>query len=564
MNRYNSYFSYSLTTPHYRSVSYKIIAHSNLTPTHNCIINDHVIKHDAFTSTSCVVIPKLNFAGIVPDHLTSNFSTLVSTPSQTFYKPSSSPYLNFSSFGTSQPTLSLQLVGSKTDNKYFIAQFLNLNNSMIFYRENNRWHKQTNVKSHRFNSQKTTHIYLISDPPEEALSYLDTSTFDCLALDQSVNNIESKLNFFSEQSGTTYLSTTPYADELHQQRVASLALRPVPTVPPPKPPASRPPMSPPPTPASQKRLVVPSHQTNPFRLLDTSFFIYRSEHSQSQPITTHKSVSLIPSGGSIIGLYTSHLTDTKSPSPLPSAQASTEFPELLTSHFQVFSDEDLRTLWDTYFKEVDERIRLKSDYGGTSATVCVCRGGFLYTAFVGDIKAILIGKNKRSSLTKPHTPDNPDELFRLKTVCDSKSPLVNLETEFGKISYTRSLGDALIKSHDTNKLSDSLLITNEPDSSVVPLTADHSYLVLCSSSVLQLTQELSALDLKERLSPTSSFLHYFFEFLDTQPHKPESISKQFLEYLISKTKKSPNKSINDILKGSTEMSVLISTIDSES
>jgi len=165
---------------------------------------------------------------------------------------------------------------------------------------------------------------------------------------------------------------------------------------------------------------------------------------------------------------------------------------LLEDHPALFEEPE-RALKETFVR-VDELLEgqatIETSSSGTTATVVLLIEGTLYTACVGDSRAVIASNGRRKGqvvardLSRDHKPDLPDEHARIKKRGGFVSPpedwggpaRVYLDPHFTApgLAMSRSIGDHAVKR---------IGVTAEPEVTTHKLTADDAFLVIASDGV---------------------------------------------------------------------------------
>lgn len=163
---------------------------------------------------------------------------------------------------------------------------------------------------------------------------------------------------------------------------------------------------------------------------------------------------------------------------LSASYVTSQIPQLLAYQLQRVPptgerDVDFyRNAFETTFLQADERFAQKRITSGTTA-VCVLITGSsgdqrqLYIAWVGDSKALLVGKRTQLQLVKPHKPESVDERRRIEL---SGSTVIHAQGQWrvnGILNVGRSIGDYSLEA-----------VIAEPDFVDVQLSDAHDFLVL--------------------------------------------------------------------------------------
>ncbi|XP_034473306.1 protein phosphatase 1E [Drosophila innubila] len=127
-----------------------------------------------------------------------------------------------------------------------------------------------------------------------------------------------------------------------------------------------------------------------------------------------------------------------------------------------------RNAFETAFLQADERFAQKRITSGTTAVCALITGEQqLYIAWVGDSKALLVGKRTQLQLVKPHKPESPDERRRIEV---SGGAVIHAQGQWrvnGILNVGRSIGDYSLEA-----------VIAEPDFVDVQLSEAHDFLIL--------------------------------------------------------------------------------------
>lgn len=115
----------------------------------------------------------------------------------------------------------------------------------------------------------------------------------------------------------------------------------------------------------------------------------------------------------------------------------------------------------------DERFTQKKITSGTTSVCALITKDQLYIAWVGDSKALLVGKRTQLQLVKPHKPENPDERKRIETAGGTVLHAQGQWRVNGILNVARSIGDYSLEA-----------VIAEPDFVDVQLNEAHDFLVL--------------------------------------------------------------------------------------
>ncbi|EDW12881.1 protein phosphatase 1F [Drosophila mojavensis] len=164
---------------------------------------------------------------------------------------------------------------------------------------------------------------------------------------------------------------------------------------------------------------------------------------------------------------------------LSATYATSQIPQLLAKQLQrVRTNGDCtvdfyRNAFEATFLQADERFARKRITSGTTA-VCalIVNGQQLYIAWVGDSKALLVGKRTQLQLVKPHKPEAVDERRRIEL---SGGSVIHAQGQWrvnGILNVGRSIGDYSLEA-----------VIAEPDFVDVQLSEAHDFLVMGSDGL---------------------------------------------------------------------------------
>ncbi|KAH8377554.1 hypothetical protein KR093_005916 [Drosophila rubida] len=176
---------------------------------------------------------------------------------------------------------------------------------------------------------------------------------------------------------------------------------------------------------------------------------------------------------------------------LSASYVTSQIPQLLAHQLQRLPAADLhnvdfyRNAFETAFLQADERFAHKRITSGTTAVCALITGGAkqLYIAWVGDSKALLVGKRTQLQLVKPHKPESPDERRRIEL---SGGTVIHAQGQWrvnGILNVGRSIGDYSLEA-----------VIAEPDFVDVPLSEAHDFLVLGSDGLWDHVEESFIVD----------------------------------------------------------------------
>lgn len=167
---------------------------------------------------------------------------------------------------------------------------------------------------------------------------------------------------------------------------------------------------------------------------------------------------------------------------------------------RAFLAADKVLLKPTGFMGMGERGVGGSKCGSTAATATIWKGAdgklYLMAANVGDARVLLSRGGKVMQLTTDHVPDDEDERARVESLNPNpKMPLVRFVGETwrvgGLLALSRAFGDAYMKgslqfegvSAGSDGYSSGFGVIAEPTVQVVELTAEDSWVVVCSDGL---------------------------------------------------------------------------------
>ncbi|KAH8263272.1 hypothetical protein KR044_006681 [Drosophila immigrans] len=176
---------------------------------------------------------------------------------------------------------------------------------------------------------------------------------------------------------------------------------------------------------------------------------------------------------------------------LSACYVTSQIPQLLAHQLQrlpaaeVNNVDFYRNAFETAFLQADERFAHKRITSGTTAVCALITGGNkqLYIAWVGDSKALLVGKRTQLQLVKPHKPESPDERRRIEL---SGGTVIHAQGQWrvnGILNVGRSIGDYSLEA-----------VIAEPDFVDVPLSEAHDFLVLGSDGLWDHVEESFIVD----------------------------------------------------------------------
>ncbi|KAH8334509.1 protein phosphatase 1E [Drosophila kikkawai] len=158
---------------------------------------------------------------------------------------------------------------------------------------------------------------------------------------------------------------------------------------------------------------------------------------------------------------------------LSACYAISQLPQLLADQLKVDTDCDscspdfYRNAFESAFLLADERFTQKKITSGTTSVCALIVKDQLCIAWVGDSKALLVGKRTQLQLVKPHKPENPDERKRIEK---AGGTVIHAQGQWrvnGILNVARSIGDYSLEA-----------VIAEPDFVDVQLNEAHDFLVL--------------------------------------------------------------------------------------
>ncbi|XP_032569922.1 protein phosphatase 1F [Drosophila sechellia] len=158
---------------------------------------------------------------------------------------------------------------------------------------------------------------------------------------------------------------------------------------------------------------------------------------------------------------------------LSATYATSQLPQLLADQLKANSDpaalspDFYRNAFESAFLLADERFTQKKITSGTTSVCALITKDQLYIAWVGDSKALLVGKRTQLQLVKPHKPENPDERKRIETAGGTVLHAQGQWRVNGILNVARSIGDYSLEA-----------VIAEPDFVDVQLNEAHDFLVL--------------------------------------------------------------------------------------
>jgi protein phosphatase 2C family protein 2/3 len=152
---------------------------------------------------------------------------------------------------------------------------------------------------------------------------------------------------------------------------------------------------------------------------------------------------------------------------------------LILKHKSVHSDISL-AIKEAYFS-IDEEIRLldvSKNTSGTTAISCIIHGNRLYTANVGDSRAILCRNGTAVALSidhKPYLKSESDRIYRA-------GGYVTMERVNGTLALSRALGDLDFKQNHSVGREDQL-VSSEAEITINELSPDDHFIVIACDGI---------------------------------------------------------------------------------
>jgi len=143
------------------------------------------------------------------------------------------------------------------------------------------------------------------------------------------------------------------------------------------------------------------------------------------------------------------------------------------------------------FRELDEQMKPFAVQSGTTAVVCWIRGDVLYTANVGDSRAVLRRGEDAIRLTVDHKPQLEGETERVEYLGGS----IRNNRVQGQLAVTRALGDHNFAGN---------IVSAEPYLTVTTLTNKDTHLLLACDGVFDVMSDQAAMDLVATQSTTTA------------------------------------------------------------
>ncbi|XP_017052928.1 protein phosphatase 1F [Drosophila ficusphila] len=158
---------------------------------------------------------------------------------------------------------------------------------------------------------------------------------------------------------------------------------------------------------------------------------------------------------------------------LSASYATSQLPQLLADQLKAnlnpsdCSPDFYRNAFESTFLLADERFTQKKITSGTTSVCALITQNQLYIAWVGDSKALLVGKRTQLQLVKPHKPESPDERKRIESAGGTVLHAQGQWRVNGILNVARSIGDYSLEA-----------VIAEPDFVDVQLSEAHDFLVL--------------------------------------------------------------------------------------
>ncbi|EDW90311.1 protein phosphatase 1E [Drosophila yakuba] len=196
---------------------------------------------------------------------------------------------------------------------------------------------------------------------------------------------------------------------------------------------------------------------------------------------------------------------------LSATYATSQLPQLLADQLKAnpepaaFSSDFYRNAFESSFLLADERFTQKKITSGTTSVCALVTKDQLYIAWVGDSKALLVGKRTQLQLVKPHKPENPDERKRIEAAGGTVLYAQGQWRVNGILNVARSIGDYSLEA-----------VIAEPDFVDVQLNEAHDFLVLGTDGLWDHV-------------PESHIIETVYESLADPSMKLDDISKLLIE-----------------------------------
>lgn len=147
----------------------------------------------------------------------------------------------------------------------------------------------------------------------------------------------------------------------------------------------------------------------------------------------------------------------------------------LTAHPQKPDSRHIARIFKESFAELNKNILENPAWSntGTTAVVSLIQDGVLYTAHIGDSRAVLSRKNNPLELTRDHKPNRPDEQKRIEALHGKVVFARGCHRINGSIAVSRAFGDNINRP----------FVSAEPEISQILLTNDDNFLMLACDGV---------------------------------------------------------------------------------
>lgn len=175
---------------------------------------------------------------------------------------------------------------------------------------------------------------------------------------------------------------------------------------------------------------------------------------------------------------------------LSASYATSQLPQLLADQlkanpesFASPSSDLYRDAFESAFLLADDRFTQKKITSGTTSVCALITKAQLCIAWVGDSKALLVGKRTQLQLVKPHKPENPDERRRIEA---AGGTVIHAQGQWrvnGILNVARSIGDYSLEA-----------VIAEPDFVDVQLNEAHDFLVLGTDGLWDHVSESFVID----------------------------------------------------------------------
>ncbi|XP_030383767.1 protein phosphatase 1F [Scaptodrosophila lebanonensis] len=157
---------------------------------------------------------------------------------------------------------------------------------------------------------------------------------------------------------------------------------------------------------------------------------------------------------------------------LSACYVTNQLPYLLAQQLQMdtraqINAEFYRNAFETVFLQANQRFTQKRITSGTTAVCALIATNHLYVAWVGDSKALLVGKRMHLQLVKPHKPEANDERRRIEA---AGGTVIHAQGQWrvnGILNVARSIGDYSVEA-----------VIAEPDFVDLELNEAHDFLVM--------------------------------------------------------------------------------------